>query len=105
MAITLARIKAGRIIRRFRLRLGQTQAEFGCGFNVTQSVVSEWEGGTRIPSYPSITYLAGMVTRTESAVLTAVAESAKLPRRRAVQAQIAPPSVSSIIPAAEGCNG
>jgi transcriptional regulator with XRE-family HTH domain len=75
------RIKLGDTIRRIRLRGDWSQVELAQSLNVSQSVVSEWEAGSRIPSEEALVRLATIAKRGEADILVKANEKAR--RRRA----------------------
>ena len=77
------RQRVARIIRRVRFRLGQTQSEFAKQYLVGQSVISEWETGTRNPGREALLLMAEIALPVEAESLRRLADEAR-PRYRSV---------------------
>lgn len=106
-APTAQRKRIAKIIRRIRLRLGETQKTFGKRHGVGQSIVSEWESGTRHPNRVALLQIAETSTPGEGEILLMAAQDAR-PEWGSQSGKRAPniplPLHDSIAPVAEGCN-
>lgn len=78
------RAALGNIVRRIRLRGGWSQARFAEFFDVQQAMVSQWEGGLRIPQTDALAHLITIAKGREASILGGVIE--KKPRRRSRRA-------------------
>lgn len=75
------RVQLGQTVRRIRGRHKLTQTQFGLRFGVSQSIVSEWEAGTRFPNEVALLEIAKLGNLKEAAVLGNV-ESVRRGRSR-----------------------
>ena len=89
----------GRVIRRIRLRLCLSQVEFGSQFEAVQPIISEWEGGTRIPNQTVLLRIAEMGRPSEAKALRLLA-----PKARSRQSDLVSPHNTSIGSQPEECN-
>jgi transcriptional regulator with XRE-family HTH domain len=90
------RIKVGRTVRRVREANGLTQALFGKRFDVSQSIVSEWEAGTRRPSRTALSEIMALAKPKEAAIIATALSTYRV--------SAFAPSNHSMVPAAEGGN-
>jgi transcriptional regulator with XRE-family HTH domain len=77
------RSQLGDAVRRIRLRAGRSQGELAHLLGVSQSIVSEWEAGYRIPSKEALADLARSANQQDTDILNRASEKARRRRARA----------------------
>jgi len=97
-APVVQRMRIARIIRRTRLQLSETQTAFGKRCGVTQSIVSEWEAGTRRPNKFALLQIAESATPNGRKTLLTDAQDARPQWARTKQQSCGAPDVSQTLP-------